>query len=143
MYPCFPMWHQVRTQTYVSLFTCAFVNKTSAIANTRSALLKCLSTYVSSVSLFLRGCAFWSCEIVFFFYTDVLVTTRLFSHGCCEWTDPLQAPRAKPLIFSFGPTFNSSQTAIVDNDWKILQRPSVGQFYFTYIDARCLKPPTV
>ena len=37
------------------------------------------------------------------------------------------AARPSPLIFSFGPTFNNSQTAVVDNDWKILQRPSVGQ----------------
>jgi arylsulfatase A-like enzyme len=37
------------------------------------------------------------------------------------------APRPDPLIFSFGPRFNGSQQAIVDNDWKILTAPSVGQ----------------
>ena len=36
-------------------------------------------------------------------------------------------PRPLPLIFSFGPKFNSSQQAIIDNDWKILTAPSVGQ----------------
>jgi hypothetical protein len=41
-------------------------------------------------------------------------------------SDP-NAPRSSPLIFSFGPQFEKSQQAIIDNDWKILTRPSVGQ----------------
>lgn len=41
-------------------------------------------------------------------------------------SDP-DAPREKPLMFSFGPKFETSQQAIIDNDWKILTRPSVGQ----------------
>jgi arylsulfatase A-like enzyme len=40
--------------------------------------------------------------------------------------DP-NAPRATPLVFSFGPRFATSQQAIIDNDWKILTRPAVGQ----------------
>ena len=41
-------------------------------------------------------------------------------------SDP-NAGRPKPLIFSFGPTYAKSQQAVIDNDWKILTRPSVGQ----------------
>ena len=41
-------------------------------------------------------------------------------------SDP-NAVRPSPLIFSFGPEFEGSQQAIIDNDWKILTRPSVGQ----------------
>ena len=41
-------------------------------------------------------------------------------------SDP-DGPRARPLIFSFGTHFNGSQQAIIDNDWKILTRPSIGQ----------------
>jgi hypothetical protein len=41
-------------------------------------------------------------------------------------SDP-NAPRSSPLIFSFGNKFEHSQQAIIDNDWKILTRPSIGQ----------------
>jgi len=41
-------------------------------------------------------------------------------------SDP-NAPRPSPLIFSFGNEFEGSQQAIIDNDWKILTRPTVGQ----------------
>ena len=40
--------------------------------------------------------------------------------------DPAAA-RPTPLVFSFGPHVNGSQQAIIDNDWKILTNPSVGQ----------------
>lgn len=41
-------------------------------------------------------------------------------------SDP-DGPRDKPLIFSFGVKFVGSQQAVIDNDWKILVRPDVGQ----------------
>ena len=41
-------------------------------------------------------------------------------------SDP-DAPRRTPLLFSFGPRFEGSQQAVIDNQWKILTRPSVGQ----------------
>ncbi len=41
-------------------------------------------------------------------------------------SDP-DAKRNRPLIFSFGPRFIGSQQAVIDDDWKILSNPSVGQ----------------
>lgn len=35
--------------------------------------------------------------------------------------------RQKPLIFSFGTKFETSSQAVIDNDWKILIRPTIGQ----------------
>lgn len=41
-------------------------------------------------------------------------------------SDP-DGPRPAPLPFSTGPSFNNSQQAVIDNDWKIILNPEVGQ----------------